>query len=49
MEALGEGWLSRSMDYLLAFPLTVGFYGSLPPVCGAMVGFLVYHILERMS
>ena len=50
LEALGEGWLSRSIDYLLlAFPLTVGFYGSLPPVCGAMIGFLIYYILDRGS
>jgi NhaP-type Na+/H+ or K+/H+ antiporter len=49
LEALGAGWLPRSMDYLLLFPLTVGFYGSLPPVCGAVIGFLIDYIINRGS
>ena len=49
LEAFGAGWLPRSMDYLLLFPLTVGFYGSLPPVCGAVIGFLIDYIINRGS
>ncbi len=49
LEAFGEGWLPKSMDYLLLFPLTVGFYGSLPPVCGAVIGFLIDYIINRGS
>ena len=49
LEAFGAGWLPRSMDYLLLFPLTVGFYGSLPPVCGAVIGFLIDYIIDRGS
>jgi hypothetical protein len=49
LEALSEGSLSRSIDYLLAIALTVGFYGSLPPVCGAVIGFLIYYILDLGS
>ena len=49
LEAFGEGWLPKSMDYLLLFPLTVGFYGSLPLVCGAVIGFLIDYIINRGS
>ena len=49
LEAFGAGWLPRSMDYLLLFPLTVGFYGSLPLVCGAVIGFLIDYIINRGS
>jgi hypothetical protein len=49
LEAFGAGWLPMSMDYLLLFPLAVGFYGSLPPVCGAVIGFLIDYIVDRGS
>ena len=49
LEAFGEEWMPKSMDYLLLFPLTVGFYGSLPPVCGAVIGFLIDYIINRGS
>ena len=49
LEALGEGWLPRSIDYLLFFPLTIGFYGSLAPACGAVIGFLIAYLIDRGS
>jgi hypothetical protein len=49
LEAFGEEWMPKSMDYLLLFPLTVGFYGSLPLVCGAVIGFLIDYIINRGS
>jgi Mn2+/Fe2+ NRAMP family transporter len=47
LEVFGGAQLPSSIDYFLLFPLTIGLYGSLPPICGALTGFLANHIRER--
>ena len=49
LEAFGVGWLPGGIDYFLLFPLAIGFYGSLPPICGAAVGLLIGRIIDRSS
>lgn len=49
LEAFGVGWLPGDIDYFLLFPLAIGFYGSLPPICGAAVGLLIGRISDRSS
>lgn len=41
LEAFGTGQLADGVVYLLLFPLAIGLYGSLPPICGAAAGWLV--------
>lgn len=36
-----------SVTYFLLFPLTIGLYGSVPPVCVALAGFLIARTRER--
>ena len=47
LEVFGKARFSSSIDYFLLFPLTIGLYGSLPPICGALVGFLIARTRER--
>jgi hypothetical protein len=49
LEAFDEVWLSDSINYFLLFPLLIGLYGSIPPICGAVVGLLISRIRERGS
>jgi hypothetical protein len=49
LEAFGVGWLPEGIDYFLLFPLAIGFYGSLPPICGAAAGLLIGRISGRSS
>lgn len=49
LEAFGEGWLPQGVVYFLLFPLAIGFYGSLPPICGAAAGLLLGRIKHRGS
>ena len=39
--------LPASVAYFLLFPLTIGLYGSVPPICVALAGFLIARIRER--
>jgi hypothetical protein len=47
LEALSEPRLPSSIGYYVLFPLVIGLYGSLPPICGAAVGSLVGRIGGR--
>lgn len=47
LEVFSMAQLPSSIDYFLLFPLTIGLYGSLPPICGALIGFVANHIKER--
>ena len=47
LEVFGGARLPSSVDYFLLFPLTIGLYGSMPPICGALAGFLIARIRER--
>lgn len=47
LEAFGVGWLPEGIYYFLIFPLAIGFYGSLPPICGAAAGSLIGRIRDR--
>ncbi len=46
LEAFGVAWLPNVVDYFLLFPLAVGLYGSLPPICGAAAGLLIVRIKD---
>ena len=47
LEGLGGAQLPRGIDFFLLFPLAIGLYGSIPPICGALIGFLAGRIRER--
>ncbi len=47
LEGLGGAQLPSSIDSFLLFPLAICLYGSVPPICGALVGFLASRIRER--
>ena len=47
LEAFGVGQQQDAIDYFLLFPLAISLYGSLAPICGAVVGLLVGRISER--
>jgi len=47
LEVFGEEQLPSSLDYFLLIPLTIGLYGSLPPICAVLIGFLTARIRER--
>ena len=47
LEVFGEAQLPGSIDYFLLYPLAIGLYGSVPPICGALIGFLGGRIRER--
>ncbi len=49
LEAFGVGWLPEGVVYFLLFPLAIGFYGSLPPICGAAAGLLIGRIRDHGS
>lgn len=49
LEAFGVGWLPEGVVYFLLFPLAIGFYGSLPPICGAAAGLLIGRVSGRSS
>jgi hypothetical protein len=49
LEAFPEAQLPGSIVYLVLFPLTIGFYGSLLPICGAAVGLLISRVMSRSS
>ncbi len=49
LEAFPGARLPGSIDYLVLFPLAIGFYGSLLPICGAAVGFWVNRVRSRSS
>ena len=41
LEALAPAGPGDGVVYFLLFPLAIGLYGSLPPISGAAVGWLV--------
>jgi hypothetical protein len=43
----GARLLSESIIYFLLYPLAIGLYGSIPPICGAVAGLLIGRIRER--
>ncbi len=47
LEAFGSAWQPDGVVYFLAFPLAIGLYGALPPICGAVVGWLIGRIKDR--
>lgn len=47
LEVLGGAQLPSSIDYFLLYPLAISLYGSVPPICGALIGFLANRIRER--
>jgi hypothetical protein len=47
LEVFGGAQLPGSIDYFLLYPLAIGLYGSVPPICGALIGFLAGRIRER--
>ena len=47
LEVLGGAQLPSSIDYFLLFPLAIGLYGFVPPICGALTGLLIDRIRER--
>jgi hypothetical protein len=49
LEAFGEEQLPSSLDYFLLIPLTIGLYGSLPPICAVLIGLLTARIRERST
>jgi hypothetical protein len=49
LEAFGPAWLPDGVVYFLAFPLAIGLYGALPPICGAAAGWLIGRIRNRGS
>ncbi len=49
LEGLGRAQLPSSIDYFLLYPLAIGLYGSVPPICGALIGFLAGRIRERST
>jgi hypothetical protein len=49
LEAFPGAQLPGSIVYLVLFPLAIGLYGSLVPICGAAVGFLISRIRSRSS
>jgi hypothetical protein len=49
LEAFPGAQLPGSIDYLVLFPLAIGFYGSLLPICGAAVGLLISRVMSRSS
>jgi hypothetical protein len=49
LEVFSGAQLSSSVDYFLLFPLAIGLYGSVPPICGAVAGFLTDRIRGRIS
>ncbi len=49
LEAFPGAQLPGSIVYLVLFPLAIGFYGSLLPICGAAVGFWINRVRSRSS
>ena len=49
LEAFGEEQLPSSLNYFLLIPLTIGLYGSLPPICAVLIGLLTARIRERST
>ncbi len=49
LEGLGGAQLPSGIDYFLLYPLAIGLYGSVPPICGALIGFLAGRIGERST
>ncbi len=49
LEAFGVTWLPDGINYFLLFPLAIGLYGSLPPICGAAAGLLIGRVRDRGS
>ena len=49
LEGFGGVQLPSSIDYFLLYPLAIGLYGSVPPICGALIGFLASRIGERST
>ncbi len=49
LEGFGVTWLPDGINYFLLFPLAIGLYGSLPPVCGAAAGVLIGRVRARGS
>jgi hypothetical protein len=49
LEAFPGAQLPGSIVYLVLFPLAIGFYGSLLPICGAAVGLLISRVRSRSS
>lgn len=49
LEAFGVAHQHDAIDYFLLFPLAISLYGSLPPICGAVVGLLAGRISDRSS
>jgi hypothetical protein len=47
LEVFGGAQLPGSIDYFLLYPLAIGLYGSVPPISGALIGFLTGRIRER--
>lgn len=48
LEGFGGAWLlSESINYFLLYPLTIGLYGSVAPICGAVAGLPIGRIRER--
>ncbi len=47
LEVFGGAQLPGGIDYFLLYPLAIGLYGSVPPICGALIGFLAGRIGER--
>lgn len=47
LEAFSPARTGDSVVYLVLFPLAIGLYGSLPPICGAVAGWLVGRIRGR--
>ncbi len=49
LEVFPGARLPSSIVYLVFFPLAIGFYGSLVPICGAAVGFLISRVRSGSS
>ncbi len=49
LEAFGATRLPDGVDYFLLFPLAIGLYGALPPICGAAAGLLIGRLGDRGS
>jgi hypothetical protein len=47
LETFGVAQQHVAIDYFLLFPLAISLYGSLPPICGAVVGLLAGRISDR--
>ena len=49
LEAFGPAWLPDGVVYFFIFPLAIGLYGALPPICGAAAGWLIGRVRNRGS